>query len=235
MAGLGSGSETLEAARRRAAERRGIWLAQAHALSSARAAASRRLGEALARELAALAMGPCEVDVRVAPAEPPEGAPAGRDGIDEVDFLLSPNPGEPPRPLAEIASGGELSRVMLAVNTVLGTGRRRRTLVFDEVDAGIGGRTAGVVGEKLRSLASAHQVIVVTHLPQIASLADAHFAVEKKVSGGRTVVQVRALDREGRVAEIARMMGGGERSTAARRHAQDMLRRPGGRAERRTT
>ncbi len=180
-------------------------------------------------------MGPCDVAVAVVAEEPAPGAALRRDGIDQVELLLAPNPGEPPRPLAEIASGGELSRVMLAVNTVLGKGRRRRTLVYDEVDAGIGGRTAAVVGEKLRSLAAAHQVIVVTHLPQIASLADRHFAVEKRVAGGRTLVQVRELDREGRVAEIARMMGGREITTVARRHAEDMLRKSGGRAERRTT
>jgi len=111
----------------------------------------------------------------------------------------------------------------------------RKTLIFDEVDAGIGGRAAAVVGEKLRSLARTHQVIVVTHLAAIASLAERHFVVEKKVEKGRTIALVRELDAEGRVLEIARMMGGKDVTPLARRHAADMLRRSGGRSARRSS
>jgi DNA repair protein RecN (Recombination protein N) len=124
---------------------------------------------------------------------------------------------------------------MLALNGVLGAKRRSRTLIFDEVDAGIGGKVAAVVGEKLRALAASHQVIVITHLPQIASLADTHFAVEKRIERGRTVAQARELDREGRIAELARMMGGKTVTPLDLRHAEELLRKSGGRAERRSS
>jgi len=129
-------------------------------------------------------------------------------GADEVVFRFAPNPGEPARPLAKIASGGELSRVALAVKQVLATADDTPTLVFDEVDAGIGGRSADPVGKSLWSLARAHQVLVVTHLPQIAAHADAHFRIAKRDRAGRTVTEVVRLDREGRIVELAAMLGG---------------------------
>ena len=218
----------------RAEAARQTWLAAARWLSSKRRGESERLATALRRELAALAMERCAVEIDVRTGEPAPSDPLPETGLDRIAFLISANPGEPPRALAAIASGGELCRAMLAVNVALGKGRRGGTLIFDEVDAGIGGRVAQAVGEKLRSLSSSHQVLVVTHLPQIASLADTHHAVEKKSERGRTVALVRELDRQGRIEELARMMGGREVSTVARRHAADMLKRSAERHERRT-
>jgi DNA repair protein RecN (Recombination protein N) len=129
-------------------------------------------------------------------------------GADEVVYRFAPNPGEPGRPLAKIASGGELSRVALAIKQVLAAADNTPTLVFDEVDAGIGGRTADPVGRSLWSLARDHQVLVVTHLPQIAAHADAHFRIAKRERDGRTVTEVERLDREGRIVELAAMLGG---------------------------
>ncbi len=129
-------------------------------------------------------------------------------GADEVIFRFAPNPGEPGRPLAKIASGGELSRVALAIKQVLAAADETPTLVFDEVDAGIGGRTADPVGRSLWTLARDHQVLVVTHLPQIAAHADAHFRIAKRGRDGRTVTEVARLDREGRIVELAAMLGG---------------------------
>ena len=124
-------------------------------------------------------------------------------GIDQVVFRLAPNPGEPARPLAKIASGGELSRVALAIKEVLAEADETPTLVFDEIDTGIGGRSADPVGRSLWTLARRHQVLCVTHLPQIAAHADAHFQIAKRERDGRTVTEVTALDREGRIAELA--------------------------------
>jgi DNA repair protein RecN (Recombination protein N) len=135
-------------------------------------------------------------------------------GADEIVFRFAPNPGEPPRSFAKIASGGELSRVALAVKQVLAAADATPTLVFDEVDAGIGGRTADPIGRSLWSLARDHQVLVVTHLPQIAAHADAHFRIAKREREGRTVTEVERLDREGRIVELAAMLGGAITSSA---------------------
>jgi DNA repair protein RecN (Recombination protein N) len=144
-------------------------------------------------------------------------------GIDEVVFRLAPNPGEPARPLARIASGGELSRVALAVKQVLAEADDTPTLVFDEVDTGIGGRSAGPVGRSLWALARRHQVLCVTHLPQIAAHADVHLAIAKRERDGRTVTEVRRLDREGRIVELAQMIGGSGGGTAALASARELL------------
>jgi len=145
------------------------------------------------------------------------------DGLDEVEFMISPNVGEDLRPLAKIASGGELSRIMLALKTILAQSGLVETLVFDEIDAGIGGATAAVVGEKLRSLANYHQILGITHLPQIASCGEKHFLVEKKVSKGRTRSVISLLDREDRINEIARLLGGKTISEKTLAHAREML------------
>ncbi len=145
------------------------------------------------------------------------------DGLDVVEFMISPNVGEELRPLAKIASGGELSRIMLALKTILARSGLVETIVFDEIDAGIGGATAAVVGEKLRSLANYHQILGITHLPQIASCGETHFLVEKRVSKGRTRSLISVLDRESRVNEIARLLGGKTISEKTIEHAREML------------
>jgi DNA repair protein RecN (Recombination protein N) len=144
-------------------------------------------------------------------------------GGDEVEFRIAPNPGVPPGPLREIASGGELSRVMLALMSVAAEAGPA-TLVFDEVDAGIGGQTARAVGEALRGLASGRQIVCITHLPQIASLADRHFTIVKDSSGDTARTTVTQLGRGDVVGEIVRMLGADEEDRAARRHAKELLR-----------
>jgi DNA repair protein RecN (Recombination protein N) len=144
-------------------------------------------------------------------------------GIDEVVYRLAPNPGEPARPLARIASGGELSRVALAIKRVLAEADATPTLVFDEVDSGIGGRSADPVGRSLWGLARRHEVLCVTHLPQIAAHADAHYRIAKREREGRTVTEVERLDREGRIVELAAMLGGGPGDAAALASARELL------------
>jgi DNA repair protein RecN (Recombination protein N) len=165
-------------------------------------------------------------EVAFAPADP-EAAVDPKEwterGLERAEFLLSPNPGEELRPLARIASGGELSRIMLGLKSVVRSDAPGLTLVFDEVDAGIGGRVAEVVGRKLKAVAARQQVVCVTHLPQIAALADRHLAVRKQVERGRTVTFVVALDAEARVEELARMLGGQTITHTTREHAREML------------
>jgi DNA repair protein RecN (Recombination protein N) len=144
-------------------------------------------------------------------------------GIDQVVYRLAPNPGEPPRPLAKIASGGEMSRVALAIKQVLAAADETPTLVFDEVDTGIGGRSADPIGRSLWTLARRHQVLCVTHLPQIAAHADAHFHIAKRERDGRTVTEVTELDREGRIVELAQMLAGTGGGTAALASARELL------------
>ena len=145
-------------------------------------------------------------------------------GVDEVEFYFSPNPGEPPKPLAKIASGGELSRLMLAIKSLVLMPGDIPTLLFDEVDAGIGGGVAEIVGKKLKQVASAHQVLCVTHLPQIAALADSHHVVKKDVVKGKTLTTVKRLTDTERVGEVARMLGGVKITEKTRRHAEEMVR-----------
>ncbi len=144
-------------------------------------------------------------------------------GIDKVEFLISANPGEPPRPLAKIASGGEMSRVMLAIKSAMSAVDSMTTLIFDEVDVGVGGRTAEVIGQKLVALAEKAQVLCITHLPQVASRPGEHFSIAKHLCEGRTVVRVRKLSHDERVQEIARMLGGIKLTDTAVQHAREML------------
>ena len=146
-------------------------------------------------------------------------------GADRVEFLISPNPGEESKPLAKIASGGELSRVMLALKSILVEGDRIPTVVFDEVDAGIGGAVAEEVGKKLKRIAAKRQVFCITHLPQIASMADSHYGVSKSVKKDRTSTEVRLLEQKERVDEIARMLGGKIITEATIKHAEEMMER----------
>ena len=201
-------------------------------VSEARRKAARTLDKRMGAGLAELGLPGAVFETRLAHAGDPESflEIGGRrvrlraDGADEGEFFFSPNPGEPPRPLARVASGGELSRLMLALESVLRRGDLIPTLIFDEVDAGIGGAVAEVVGRKLLEVSRDHQVLVITHLAQVASLADRHFGIEKHVAKGRTTASIRPLGGEARVEEIARMGAGLEITRAARQHAKEMLR-----------
>jgi len=144
-------------------------------------------------------------------------------GCDDAEFFFTANPGEPLRPLSKIASGGEVSRLMLAIKSVLAGTAGVPTLVFDEVDSGLGGRVAATLGEKLESLATGYQVLVISHLPQVAARAASHFKIEKIERDGRTVTEVRRLSADQRVDEIARMLGGQTVTESALSHARELL------------
>jgi DNA repair protein RecN (Recombination protein N) len=202
---------------------------QGAALSRARSEAADRLSKSVEVELADLRMQDARFGVSIEQVDDPQGAIVGdyrvgfdRTGIDQVEFLIAPNLGEPLKPIARIASGGETSRIMLALKTVLTRADQTPTLIFDEIDAGIGGRIGAVVGHKLWSLSSAHQVLVVTHLPQLAGFGDAHFKVDKEVSEKRTVTRVHPLDDESRVDELTSMLGA--EAESARQNAEELLR-----------
>ncbi len=190
-----------------------------HALSAARAAAAPGFVAALESAVTDLAMGGAGFEVRF--SELPFGS-WGEDGPARVDFLYTPARGQEPRPLAKIASGGEISRVMLALKSVLGAADEVETLVFDEVDAGVGGATATAVGSRLRALSGTHQVIVVTHLAQVAAFADVQLVVSKSTSDDVVVTSVRRVEGEERVTEIGRMLSGND-SDATRAHARELL------------
>lgn len=198
------------------------YLDLARELSRKRREASVRFASTVESQLGELAMSRTRFEVRFNAADAPETA-WGAAGIDEAEFFVSPNPGEDLRPLAKIVSGGELSRVMLAVKTMAAAGQVGKTLIFDEVDAGIGGRVAEVVGRKLQQLGTRFQVICITHLPHIASRASAHFHVEKSVRGARTVTAVQRLDEPGRIEEIGHMIGGRTLSAPVLASAREML------------
>jgi DNA repair protein RecN (Recombination protein N) len=222
---IGGKLETLENAEERIAElaataesaRREL-AARAGELAKARRQGAGPFETAIMKELADLAM----VATRFAVGIEPRPEPTAR-GADQIEFLISPNPGEPLKPLAKIASGGEISRVMLALKSVLSRTLAVPTLVFDEIDAGIGGRTGTILAEKLSALSAASQILCITHLPQIAARGGAHFRIEKRTHAGRTTIQVAALDPAQRVEEIARMLGGTRVSETVLQHAREML------------
>lgn len=191
----------------------------AAALTAARTAAARKLEKRVEAELAQLSMERTVFRVLISPA------PWSAEGADQVNFLVSPNLGEEPRPLEKVASGGEISRIALALKTCLATppAGPQRTLVFDEVDAGVGGSAAEGVGRRLKKLAAANQVLCVTHLPQIASFADHHYLVEKRESKGRTVAEVEELDRAARTREIGRMLSGQKLTPEALKNAEQLI------------
>jgi DNA repair protein RecN (Recombination protein N) len=207
---------------------------QALALSQARRQAAQILSEEVVTQLADLGMEKAKFEVELKWNETPEGVYVETEtgtvtvacddrGIDQIEFLISPNPGEPLKPLAKVASGGETSRIMLALKTVLASADETPTLIFDEIDQGIGGRVGGVVGQKLWGLATQgdHQVLCVTHLPQIAGYAECHYHVSKLVRDGRTQTQVRVLSGDEQVDELAQMLGAFSEST--RQSARDIL------------
>ena len=235
LSDLSRGDERIAELERELATARAAFLAAAEKLSKERRRIAKGFGKQLEALVAELAMERTRFDVRFGDAPLPEPAWSGR-GIDAAEFFVSPNLGEDLRPLARVVSGGELSRIMLAIKTLTATTRHGFSddtdrppsasapgLIFDEVDAGIGGRVADVVGRKLRTLGSAFQVLCITHLPQIAAYADTHFQIEKRVERGRTLTTVRRLDGPGRVEELSRMLGGEAVTDGLRESAREML------------
>ena len=190
----------------------------AEALSKRRRGATKSLESAVQQELKSLAMPHARFVLAWEDLSPGRAT-----GIDRVEFRISANPGEEPMPLDRVASGGELSRVMLALRTVLADDRPHKTLVFDEVDAGIGGKAAETVGQKLKDLSGRYQILCVTHLAQIAAFGDYQYRIEKIVAGGRTLTRVEAMTGEARVDELARMMSGSRVTEAARQHIKELL------------
>jgi DNA repair protein RecN (Recombination protein N) len=218
------------------------YLSLARQLSAARAEAAGRFARIIESELAELAMERTRFEVRLTTGDADDQWTEA--GIDTGEFFLSPNVGEELRPLARIVSGGELSRLMLALKTLGGRGGTSssdrvgermagKTLIFDEVDAGIGGRVASVVGEKLAALGDRYQVLCITHLPQIAACGRTHFLIEKRVQASRTVTSVTRLEDDTRVAEIARMMGGSAAGTKALDSARELLEGAGAKGDQR--
>ena len=219
LTGVGERAEDLQKALEAAGR---AYLEVARELSRKRRSAAGKFARTLEGLLAELAMEKTRFEVRFNAAEPGPEEWSDR-GIDHAEFYVSPNPGEELRPLARIVSGGELSRVMLALKTLQVGDAPGKTLIFDEVDAGIGGRVADVVGSRLRALGDRFQVLCITHLPQIAARGTTHFQIEKHVRGKRTVTSVERLSEAGRVEEIGRMIGGAVIMDAARATARDLL------------
>jgi len=239
---LAEADERIATLERSLADAREAAIVEARGLSRARGRAAGKLAAAVGAELEALGLGAArfevQVDARPAPrAEgdlddgviPPlvcDGARVGPSGRDRVAFVLAPNPGENAGPLERIASGGERARVALAVHLAIGARDPAAAYVFDEIDAGIGGRVASAVAERLQRAAQQRQVLCVTHLPQLAALADTHVRIEKQDAGGRTEARAEVLDRAARTEELARMLGGAKVTARTRAHAEEMLRRP---------
>ncbi|MGH2521397.1 MAG: DNA repair protein RecN, partial [Anaerolineales bacterium] len=203
------------------------------ALSQARREAGEALAHAIEAELNDLRMERARFGVDQQWADDPQGAPVGGNGqrvafdatgLDRLEFLVAPNVGEGLKPLAKIASGGETSRLMLALKGVLARADRTPTLIFDEIDQGIGGRVGAVVGRKLWGLAGTHQVLCITHLPQLAGFGDQHYKVEKQIAGDRTTTSARSLAGSERVAELAQMLGGaGEKTLESAEEILEMV------------
>ena len=218
-------AESAEGLETALAEARAQYRKDAQELSTARRGAALRFSSELERLLGELAMAQARFEVRFN-VEPLAEELWTERGIDQAEFFLSPNPGEDLRPLARIVSGGELSRVMLALKTMSVDEAEHKTMVFDEVDAGIGGRVADVVGGRLGALGDRFQVLCITHLPQIAARASTHFRIDKTVRRDRTVTTVQRLDGEGRIEEIGRMIGGASVTESVRASARELLSAP---------
>lgn len=201
-------------------------LSEAAKISEERKVSAGRLEREIERALAGLGMKKISFNVLVERKESLKGSPVcGPYGLDAVSFLISPNPGEPLKPLKAIASGGELSRVMLAIKTILAESDDIRCLIFDEIDSGIGGEVAVAVGEFLRKLSLHKQVLVITHLASIAAQASGHLRVEKNVEEGRTYTDIKAVEGSERVKELARMLSGEPEGAASVSHAEELLKK----------
>jgi DNA repair protein RecN (Recombination protein N) len=234
LAGLDTSEEALTELARRRTELAGELAKHAETLTTQRLAAAEELAKAVTDELGGLAMPQSVIEVTVRPHPADERDPhgltvagqlvhAGPDGVDDVELLLRAHDGAEPLPVHKAASGGELSRVMLAIEVVLSYADPVPTLVFDEVDAGVGGRAAVEIGRRLARLARSHQVIVVTHLAQVAAFADRHVVVDKRAMGGVIGADVRPVDERERVVELARMLAGMDSTETGRAHAEELL------------
>jgi len=215
---------TLDAEQQKAARQ---LMQRAGELSASRHRVADRLAKAMQEELSSLSFNQSVFEVSITGADTPEPAQLTATGWDRVEFLFSANPGEPPKPLANVVSGGELSRLMLAMKCLLARRDRVDTVIFDEIDAGIGGEAAEAVARKIEELAGHHQVFCITHLPQIAAHADAHFLVEKKVDNNRTRTTIRRLSPPERVNELARMLGGDHPTDQTLALARELVERKG--------
>jgi DNA repair protein RecN (Recombination protein N) len=191
-------------------------------LSARRQAAAKKLFPMVERALSELGMEKARFSISFVAGDG-KGANPTASGFDQIEFLAQTNPGQPPQPLRKIASGGELSRIMLALKGILASSDRISVLVFDEIDANVGGRLGSVIGSKLRSLATHHQVLCITHLPQIASYADRHVTVRKEVTGNQTTTTVRSIDGDVRLQELAEMIGGQRITDTTRAQARELL------------
>jgi DNA repair protein RecN (Recombination protein N) len=220
LATLESADERAAQVERELAEAERAYLEAAERLSSRRRIAAGQFAGALVKELEQLAMGRTRFEVRFERLGSGAWTPRG---VDSAEFFVSPNPGEDLRPLAKIVSGGELSRLMLAIKTLTARTGRGMTLIFDEVDAGIGGHTADVVGRRLQALAAEAQVLCITHLPQIAAAADRHIRITKRIKGQRTATEVERLDARARVEELARMIAGQSVTAGVLASAEEMV------------
>jgi DNA repair protein RecN (Recombination protein N) len=185
------------------------------------------MGPAVESELSKVALAGARFRAELSSREAVPGA-LSASGIDEAELLFSANPGQEPRPLASTASGGELSRVMLSLRNAASRGGGGRTLVFDEIDTGIGGQVAERVGARLKGLAAASQVVCVTHLPQVAAFADQHLQVVKRAAGGTVATGVKPLSKQDRIKELARMISGAEITEQAKAHARALIERAAG-------
>jgi DNA repair protein RecN (Recombination protein N) len=217
LAALDMGAAGIGRLRKAVAEAEARYRAEAEALSTARRAAAKRLDAAMAAELAPLKMERAVFVTELSPAE------AGPEGVDVVTFTVATNPGAPAGALNRIASGGELSRFLLALKVCLMGDSPGMTMIFDEIDRGVGGATADAVGRRLKALAGQAQVLVVTHSPQVAALGAHHWRVEKRVTGEQTLSTVTVLSPDERVEEIARMISGDRINDAARAAARELL------------
>jgi DNA repair protein RecN (Recombination protein N) len=195
------------------------YLELARKLHKERVRAAKKFEQAVEKGIAEVAIDNARFQVQVNDSVDT----AGQKGIDHTEFYFSANVGEEVKPLARVASGGEASRLMLVLKTVANGSQFPRTIVFDEIDTGIGGRVSEAVGLKLKKLSQTNQVLCVTHQPQIARFADNHLVVQKDAHDGRTLVSINKLDRAGRVEELARMLTGAEITDSARRHARELL------------
>lgn len=210
-------AQDIESLRQKFQDQESEFIKQASILSKRRHQAALELGQAVSAAMQDLAMAGGQLEVKISPCE------ASSHGIDQVEFLIAAHAGSTPRPLAKVASGGELARISLAISVITSKASFTPTLIFDEVDSGIGGAVAQTVGELLKQLGKSHQILCVTHLPQVAAQSDHHFKVSKTQFEGKTHSEVHGLARQDRIEEIARMLGGTSITETTRRHARELL------------